>query len=94
MELKLGTRACAALFPVMLGLSSQTLADSKTPAETVETIYIGGALGKTIIKACIGDQLYLITRQSNGPSGITPSLHEGKPERCQVKAAEPVPKSR
>lgn len=35
-----------------------------------------------VTKVCIGDQFYLITRQSNGASGITPALRDGKPERC------------
>lgn len=35
-----------------------------------------------VTKVCIGDQYYLITRQSNGASGITPALRNGKPEQC------------
>jgi hypothetical protein len=42
-------------------------------------------LNITVTKVCIGDQYYLITRQSNGASGITPALRKGKPEQCDSK---------
>ncbi len=58
-------------------------AQAELPVQNVEPVanYIV-ATNVMVTKACIGDQFYLITRQSNGASGITPALREGKPELC------------
>lgn len=55
------------------------------PAQNVKVKPVANYIVDTnlvVTKVCIGDQAYLITRQSNGASGITPALREGKPELC------------
>jgi hypothetical protein len=39
----------------------------------------------TLTKVCIDGQAYLLLGIINGPSGISPSFKDGKPEQCQVK---------
>jgi hypothetical protein len=67
-------------------------AQAEGPEQSVEPVvtYIVDS-NVAVTKACIGDQFYLITRQSNGASGITPALREGKPEQCDSMSTRKQP---